>query len=251
MTRLRPFVVGVVVACVLSAVPLLAQGPFAAQIEQFWQVISTGGRAFQMAAFSGGTTLVGSTANTLSLQNGTNAQTLRLYYNASTPAYSSLTAQSNGAILFNSNGVKSGAINVNEVDVLNVPVLTAAGSATLITPWGGGGINLAGTVQQSGNPILSTTAPVVASGFGSTSAGTVGTGSVPESTFVTVGTNVSGTTGVLTLPTAPNGWACMARDQTTPADTTGQTANTTTSATLTTITAWTTGDVLAVQCFPH
>ena len=54
MTRLRPFVVGVVVACVLSAVPLLAQGPFAAQIEQFWQLISTGGRAFTNLAVAAG-----------------------------------------------------------------------------------------------------------------------------------------------------------------------------------------------------
>ena len=54
MTRLRPFVVGVVVACALSAVPLLAQGPFAAQIEQFWQLISTGGRAFTNLAVAAG-----------------------------------------------------------------------------------------------------------------------------------------------------------------------------------------------------
>jgi hypothetical protein len=44
--RLRAFLLGIVLAIGALAVPLHSQGPFTAQIENFWRVISTGGRTF-------------------------------------------------------------------------------------------------------------------------------------------------------------------------------------------------------------
>ena len=63
----------------------------------------------------------------------------------------------------------------------------------------------------------------------------------------TAGTFASGTTGsctvVITLPTAPTGYACAASDQTTPANLISQSANSTSSCTLTGTTV--SGDVIA------
>lgn len=57
---------------------------------------------------------------------------------------------------------------------------------------------------------------------------------------------VAGTIILSSLPAAPNGYTCTAQDQTTPADTLKQTANTTTSVTFTATTA--ASDVIAFQC---
>jgi hypothetical protein len=56
----------------------------------------------------------------------------------------------------------------------------------------------------------------------------------------------AGTIILSSLPTAPNGYTCNAQDQTTPADTLKQTANTTTSVTFTSTTV--AADVVVFQC---
>lgn len=98
--------------------------------------------------------------------------------------------------------------------------------------------------------------PTVTSGFGSSPA--IGTGSIPSSITLTVGTGGTASTGVIGLPTATNGWVCHATDQSHPGGNfTEQSASSASSATLTnynsagSATAWSASDVLVVSCFAH
>lgn len=103
------------------------------------------------------------------------------------------------------------------------------------------------------NLLESATAPTVASGFGTSP-------SIPKNNgtaafTVNVGTGGSATSGVIGLPTAANGWICLATDMTTPgANFTKQSASSTTSATFTnynsagSATAWAANDNLIVHC---
>lgn len=106
------------------------------------------------------------------------------------------------------------------------------------------------------NLIASNTAPVIASGFGTSPAVTVGNNTVGFE--ITVGTSNSGS-GVITLPTAPNGWFCDATDITTTSTTVAQTkesANSATSCTLQNYSdvavahAWVDGDVILINAVP-
>lgn len=120
---------------------------------------------------------------------------------------------------------------------------------------------IAGTqfgAQSSGFIFWSQTAPTVSSGFGTSPTITaVGTGGFT----VNVGTGGTATGGVLTMPAAHDGWSCSVNDQTsrntgTATNQTFQTANTTTSVTVTNQTlstgasvAWAASDVLNFVCF--
>jgi hypothetical protein len=104
--------------------------------------------------------------------------------------------------------------------------------------------------QVSGTTAIATTAPSVASGFGSSSAGTVTYNTGTLAVVVTVGTNAGGTTGTLTFPSAPHGWAVSLSDVTTTTDLTRQTGYTQTTAAFSTTVAWTTGDVLVGIAVP-
>ena len=79
---------------------------------------------------------------------------------------------------------------------------------------------------------------------GSCSTGTI-TGGKTAGEF-TAPTCAGGTYILSAFPTAPNGYACDAQDQTTPADTVKQTANSTTSVTFTATTAL--NDVVVFKC---
>jgi trimeric autotransporter adhesin len=83
--------------------------------------------------------------------------------------------------------------------------------------------------DSGGHTIFSSTAPTIASGFG-TSPSIIANNTAAFQ--VTVGTSPAGT-GVLTLPAAPNGWVVDATDVSTPGVVVVQTATSTTSATLT------------------
>lgn len=107
------------------------------------------------------------------------------------------------------------------------------------------------------NVLMSSTAPVVASGFGTgaavvhnngTTAFTINIGSSPQ------------TVGTITMPAATNGWNCFATDITTNSTlvfVTKQTATTTTSVTLgnfgdnAAAGDWVANDILAVSCFAY
>jgi hypothetical protein len=130
------------------------------------------------------------------------------------------------------------------------------------------GVNNAGAQVKEllvTNPLLSNTAPTIASGFG--------TGATINSTNVNgsasfllyVGTGGSATNGVLTMPSAPSGtvthgWACHADDLTTQTSTvfvTKQTASTSTTVTLGNFNtsgapaAWASADFLEVMCLAN
>ncbi len=111
-------------------------------------------------------------------------------------------------------------------------------------------LNPTGAQQINGALLVSATAPTVSAGFGSAVAGTVTANTGTEVIRVTVGTNAGGTTGTLTFPAAPTGWACELHDVTTTTDLTRQTGFTTTTAAFSTTVAWTTGDVLVGKCGP-
>jgi len=95
------------------------------------------------------------------------------------------------------------------------------------------------------NPLLFNTAPTIASGFGTSPSIVNSNGTAVFE--VNVGTGGSATSGVLTMPTAINGWGCLVQDMNTN-DITRATAFTTTSVTLTAASAWTASDKLIVQC---
>lgn len=112
-------------------------------------------------------------------------------------------------------------------------------------------------LRISGALLCGTTAPSVASGFGSGAAVVNPNGNC--SFTVGVGTT-SGSTGVLTLPTAPHGWNLTCHDITTHSATvflTRQTATSTTSGTIGNFStadvagAWANNDVLSCVATPY
>jgi hypothetical protein len=90
-------------------------------------------------------------------------------------------------------------------------------------------------ISAGGHP-TGTTGTCTASSFvGGFTAGTFSSATCAGGTYILSG-----------LPTAPNGYACIAQDQTTPADTVKQTANGTSSVTFTATTV--SSDVVAFHC---
>lgn len=89
------------------------------------------------------------------------------------------------------------------------------------------------TVTLNGSIINTGTAPTLTTG---TCSGSAWTGGAVVGKF-TAPSCAAGTIIISSLPAAPNGYICDAQDQTTPADTLKQTANSTTSCTLTSTTA--------------
>jgi hypothetical protein len=96
--------------------------------------------------------------------------------------------------------------------------------------------------------------PTISSGFGS--GASVATNNGTAAFTVNVGTTAgTETSGVIGLPTAKNGWNCVASDQPTSTAHTRQTTSTTTTTTLTnydsagTPEAWADNEILTVGCF--
>lgn len=140
--------------------------------------------------------------------------------------------------------------------------LGATGGLTLGGPTGGdkgtGTLNTKTAYYLNGTLLLSSTAPTVSSGFGTSPSVTASNG--PASFEVNVGTGGTASTGVITLPAAPTGWTCQATDITTKSSTvfiTKQTASTTTSATFGNYNtsgaaaAWVASDRLRISCMPY
>lgn len=117
-------------------------------------------------------------------------------------------------------------------------------------------LNNGGISLNSNISLISTTAPTISSGFGTSP--TVPTNNGTASFSINVGTGGVATTGIIGLPTATNGWNCYPNDITTTNATvflTKQTASTTTSATISNFTtagalgAWAASDIIVVSCF--
>lgn len=136
-------------------------------------------------------------------------------------------------------------------------ISTASTSVTTIA----GKENVVSDTQLSGVLLVSATAPTIASGGCTTgSAQSVSASNGSAAFAITLGGATCGSTIVLTMPTASNGWVCDAHDITTPASNViDQTAGgSATSVTLTNFVR-TTGvagsfhgpDVLAVKCTPY
>ena len=112
--------------------------------------------------------------------------------------------------------------------------------------------NTTSSFQVGGHVLISKTAPVIASGFNS-SGYSVSAQNGTASFLVTVGTGSATSAGVLTLPTATNGWTCSATNRSR-ADQIQQTADSQTSATFTnygtsfSATNFTNGDVIQFSC---
>lgn len=106
-----------------------------------------------------------------------------------------------------------------------------------------------GTFSNGGINLGISTGPSIGSGFG-TSPSIVASGGNGTYTFrVNVGTGGVATSGVITMPSNTNGWNCNVQDQTTAAKETRETADSTTSVTVTTTVAWTASDILQFICF--
>ena len=125
-------------------------------------------------------------------------------------------------------------------------VLAGPGAFTSLTNSGG--------YTQNGKLLLSSTAPVIASGFGTSPSIVNSNGTA--SFAVNVGTGGTATSGVLTLPAATTNWNCAVVNPLSGAGTlTQQSAHTSTSVTLTNYTistdvavAWTASYVIELNC---
>lgn len=124
-------------------------------------------------------------------------------------------------------------------------------SQTLTTPTITGG-TISGTLSIS-NVAISSTLPVIASGFG-TSPSITANGTLAG--VITIG-SAPGSTGTLTMPAATNGWACRASDVTTQSTSVSQTLETAYTATSVTFTqfsdvmvatAWVAADKVVFTC---
>jgi len=115
------------------------------------------------------------------------------------------------------------------------------------------GLSSSSYKDGAGNLIISSTAPAIASGFG-TSPSILANNTAAFQ--VTVGTATSTTYyGTLTMPAAPNGWVCNVQNVSTPTISSRQTASSTTSVSISDFSSstnnliqWLTGDVLLFQC---
>ncbi len=118
-----------------------------------------------------------------------------------------------------------------------------------------GKLNVTSTASYAGNILYSTTAPTVASGFGSGASIPANNGTAAFT--VNVGTGGSASSGVITMPIATTGWICQVTPNGAPqaAAVTYSAPTSTTSITLTNYTlttgialAWTASTVLDVHC---
>jgi len=201
------------------------------------------------------------------------------------PSYSGITVGAAGVSLngytvnLGGNFTTGNALTFTTTGTTNVTLPTSGTLATLANPTFTGTVTIpGGTINgtiigattpatgqftglsitsnlSGGHLIFSTTTPTVSSGFGTSPSinqynGTAGF-------QIIIGTGGTASTGVVTLPTAADGWACDAADVTTQSTSvfyTKETAYTTTSVTLTqyndaaVATAWTAGDHVVVKC---
>lgn len=162
------------------------------------------------------------------------------------------SAQNFGLVLNSS--ITSGWVTSTSSGYASGVNIDGSGDVTFPAVMQAGQIRGTGYYVNSSNGIellCSSVLPTISSGF---NAGTIGASANGTcSFFVNVGSGTAGSTGVLTLPAATSGWNCSAQNQAR-ADHIQQTANSTTSSTLTnfgttfTATNWTNGDPILVIC---
>jgi hypothetical protein len=129
--------------------------------------------------------------------------------------------------------------------------LTAGGTLTATN------VNAANSLQLNGVTYSIKTAPTITSGFGTSPTVPLNVGTLVFT--VNVGTGGTASSGVITMPAAPHGWACQADDITNNASSsTAESATTTTGVTLTNYsrttgvaTAWAASDIVQVSCLEY
>lgn len=261
-----------------GSVGALAQGgPFNAQIENFWRVVSNGGRAFSDLAIAAsgylnfGTTLgtngygLRDSAGTIQFKDSGGSWT-SLPIGGVAPVdatYITETANSTLTAELALGSLATGLLsNTTTTGIPTVVANVAAGqlltsgtppawsaSPTGITLIGAATLNATSAYQVNGVLAVSATAPTV-SGFG-TSPSVVNANGTAAFT-INIGTGGVASTGTITLPTATTGWWVSCFDVTTPASfVTNQTGGSTTTATVTNYSrttglaiAWTASDIL-------
>lgn len=184
--------------------------------------------------FNGSTTIKSPSNGTLTLYNSTQTDFARLQFGGMTNSFP--------------------ALKRNSTDV-QVRLADDSGYGGLVAGYisGVNGLRLGGSAVLS----ISSTAPSIASGFGTSPL--VSTSNGTASFNITIGSGGTDSIGTINLPTASNGWNCFANDMTTPGvNATKQTASSATSATLTNYNtttgiavAWTAGDIIRIACFAN
>jgi hypothetical protein len=163
-----------------------------------------------------------------------------------------------GKALSNNNSVVQEFIYSGPASASNEWTLGLYGNSNIISFTGNGVFqstyfNPGTAYDLDAHLIESATAPSIRTGFGTSPSISAPSGTAAFR--VTIGTGGTATSGVLTMPTASNGWNCFSSDQTTPATNyTKQSASSKSSVTLTnynssgTANAWSAGDLLIVNC---
>lgn len=128
----------------------------------------------------------------------------------------------------------------NNVSIVVNGTTTAAFTPGVLSLSSGGG-----SFQLGGVPLFILTAPTISSGFGASPS--IASNNFSSSFRVNVGTGGAATTGVVGLPAATTGWNCQVTDMSTNI-VTRQTANNTTTVTVTAASAWTASDILIFNC---
>jgi hypothetical protein len=182
-------------------------------------------------------------------------------YLASPPAIGGTTA-STGRFTTVTSTIATGTAPFTVASTTNVANLNASslGGATFAAPGAIGGTTASTgkfTTLTETALLISNAAPTISSGFGTTPS--ISSNNGTAAFRVNVGTGGTATSGVIGLPAATTGWNCWANDITTNASfVVGQTASTTTTATLANYSrttgasiAWTASDILAVSCFAY
>jgi len=144
------------------------------------------------------------------------------------------------------------------MDVANGIVVNYSGSAVFQTTTTSVNLNKQAIFAQGfklANLAASNTAPTIGSGFGTSPSIVASNGTVAFQ--INVGTGGTASSGVITMPTATNGWSCSANDVTTQSTSvflTKQIASTTSSVTITNYnisgvaTAWVASDKINLMC---
>jgi hypothetical protein len=181
-----------------------------------------------------------------------------------TGAATQVTSAGTGDVILPNNTGELRAVNAAGTDTYpligsnasNQVSVASGGAATIL----GGALSIPGDVTQDAVLLISSTAPTIGSGFG-TSPSVAGARTAAFT--VNVGTGGTASSGVLTMPTATTGWNCHVENRTAVAanaadQRTVQTATTTTSVTVQNQTistgaalAWTASDVLAFLCMAY
>lgn len=177
-------------------------------------------------SFAGPVTVTGNFINTGTIRTGSS------YLNANAQVISGGGLAFSGDTYLEGNVTDSAA---NGATTLTNATAMTAGLDRYITVFtrGAGGANIVSKVASDGsyiggfapvNRAVSTTAPTISSGFGTSPSIVSSNGSL--SFQINVGTGGVATTGVIGLPTATNGWVCTCEDVTTQSTTVARTRQT-------------------------